>query len=79
MIEKQMQVIPLSMCIDKDGNVSIDMEEKDRRRIMVTLSQIFCGAFDIAGEHDQLVIDTMVALMHWRKKAVHEREEGSGL
>ena len=56
------EIIPVAIHIGKEGDVSVTIAEENHRQVMAMLAQMFCGAFDIAGEHDQLVCDTLAAM-----------------
>lgn len=46
----------------RDGRLSAAIEEDRRREVITSYSQLLCGAFDIAGEHEAEVIETMARL-----------------
>ncbi len=61
-MEAKKEIIPVAITVHKNGDISVAIAEENQRQVMATLAQTFCGAFDIAGEHDQLVCDTLAAM-----------------
>lgn len=51
------------------GNIEIIVDPEQYRPIMASLSQAMCGAFDVAGEHEEIVYRTI------RELAIRGREE----
>lgn len=45
-----------------NGKVRIHIDKEMNRQILVSLSQAVCGAFDVAGEHEKEVMDTMTRM-----------------
>ncbi len=54
--------ITMKIQMTRDGRLSAVMEEERRREVIASYSQLLCGAFDIAGEHETEVIETMARL-----------------
>ncbi len=75
MAEVKREVIPVAIRISKDGELSVTIAEENHRQVMAMLAQMFCGAFDIAGEHDQLVCDTLAAMALTRNGWKAEKDE----
>lgn len=59
-----------------DGNVDIRIDEEQYRSIMTSLSQAMCGAFDVAGEHEEEVYRTIRAMVYEDRR---RREEEKSL
>lgn len=58
--------ITMKIQMTRDGRLSAVMEEECRREVIVSYSQLLCGAFDIAGEHEAEVLETMASLVTGR-------------
>lgn len=41
------------------GQIEIRVNKEDYRAIIASLSQAMCGAFDVAGEHENVVMATI--------------------
>lgn len=54
--------ITMKIQMTRDGRLSAAIEEDRRREVITSYSQLLCGAFDIAGEHEAEVIETMARL-----------------
>lgn len=54
--------ITMKIQMTRDGRLSAAIEEHRRREVITSYSQLLCGAFDIAGEHEAEVIETMARL-----------------
>ena len=48
---------------NEEGQIEIRVNKEDYRVIMTSLSQAMCGAFDVAGEHEHVVMDTIRELV----------------
>lgn len=48
--------ITMKIQMTRDGRLSAAIEEDRRREVITSYSQLLCGAFDIAGEHEAEVI-----------------------
>lgn len=57
-----------------DGNVDIRIDEEQYRSIMTSLSQAMCGAFDVAGEHEEEVYRTIRAMVYEDRRRREEEE-----
>ena len=57
-----------------DGNVDIRIDEEQYRSIMTSLSQAMCGAFDVAGEHEEEVYRTIRAMVNEDRRRREEEE-----
>lgn len=44
--------ITMKIQMTRDGRLSAAIEEDRRREVITSYSQLLCGAFDIAGEHE---------------------------
>lgn len=42
-----------------DGTVELSIDQKQRRLVVASLAAAMCGAFDVAGEHEQEVMNTL--------------------
>ena len=58
-----------------DGQVDIRINEEKYHFIMTSLSQAMCGAFDVAGEHDDVVFRTIRAMVEEDRRRHWEEEE----
>lgn len=58
--------ITMKIQMTRDGRLSAVMEEERRREVIASYSQLLCGAFDIAGEHEAEVLETMASLVTGR-------------
>lgn len=56
---KEQQRIPITIRASSDGRVELAIDEKQRRLIVTSLAAAMCGAFDVAGEHEKEVMDTL--------------------
>lgn len=54
--------ITMKIQMTRDGRLSAAIEEDRRREVIISYSQLLCGAFDLAGEHEAEVIETMARL-----------------
>ena len=54
--------ITMKIQMTRDGRLSAAIEEDRRREVITSYSQRLCGAFDIAGEHEAEVVETMARL-----------------
>ena len=54
--------ITMKIQMTRDGRLSAAIEEDRRREVITSYLQLLCGAFDIAGEHEAEVIETMARL-----------------
>lgn len=54
--------ITMKIQMTRDGRLSAAIEEDRRREVITSYSQLLCSAFDIAGEHEAEVIETMARL-----------------
>ena len=54
--------ITMKIQMTRDGRLSAAIEEDCRREVITSYSQLLCGAFDIAGEHEAEVVETMARL-----------------
>ena len=66
--------ITMKIQMTRDGRLSAAIEEDRRREVITSYSQLLCGAFDIAGEHEAEVIETMarLATIRHQMKKVNE-------
>ena len=53
--------ITMKIQMTRDGRLSAAIEEDRRREVITSYSQLLC-AFDIAGEHEAEVIETMARI-----------------
>ena len=60
--------ITMKIQMTRDGRLSAMMEEEHRREVIASYSQLLCGAFDIAGEHEAEVLETMASLVTGRTR-----------
>ena len=60
--------ITMKIQMTRDGRLSAVMEEERRREVIASYSQLLCGAFDIAGEHEAEVLETMASLVTGRTR-----------
>ena len=58
-----------------DGQVDIRINEEQYSQIMASLSQGLCGAFDVAGEHDDVVFRTIRAMVEEDRRRHWEEED----
>lgn len=58
-----------------DGQVDIRINEEQYHFIMTSLSQAMCGAFDVAGEHEEEVFRTIRAMVEEDQRRRAEAEE----
>lgn len=58
-----------------DGQVDIRINEEKYHFIMTSLSQAMCGAFDVAGEHEEEVVHTIRAMVEEDQRRRAEAEE----
>lgn len=58
--------ITMKIQMTRDGRLSAVMEEERRREVITSYAQLLCGAFDIAGEHEAEVVETMASLVTGR-------------
>ena len=54
--------ITMKIQMTRDGRLSAAIEEDRRREVITSYSQLLCRAFDIAGQHEAEVIETMARL-----------------
>ena len=73
MEEKQNALIQV---IEKDkGRIEIIIDKEQYRPLMTSLSQAMCGAFDVAGEHEEEVFHTIRAMVEEDQRRRAEAEE----
>ena len=60
--------ITMKIQMTRDGRLSAVMEEERRREVIASYAQLLCGAFDIAGEHEAEVVETMARIATGRTK-----------
>lgn len=60
--------ITMKIQMTRGGRLSAVMEEERRREVIASYSQLLCGAFDIAGEHEAEVLETMASLVTGRTR-----------
>lgn len=63
---------------NEQGQIEIRVNKEDYRAIMASLSQAMCGAFDVAGEHEEQVMATIQA-MALRSIRMPEEKKGSAI
>ena len=61
-----------------DGNVECILDEEHLGETVVYLSQAVCGAFDVAGEHENEVRDALSTMALQMASVVLGKEEPTG-
>ena len=57
------------------GKVEIRINQSQYRPIIMSLSQAMCGAFDVAGEHENEVFLTIKAMIQNREEEEESEEQ----
>lgn len=56
---KDQQRVPITIRASSDGTVELSIDQNQRRLVVASLAAAMCGAFDVAGEHEQEVMNTL--------------------